>query len=82
MIAPAFLPAVSKTGYFWPIWLSNMRKSVTSKNLPWQQPYSLYRFAEFYAQRDAPPCNGGQGNPHGQKVKAPGNEPGAFTSSI
>ena len=37
MIAPAFLPAVSKTGYFWPIWLSKMRKAVTSKNLPWQQ---------------------------------------------
>jgi hypothetical protein len=37
MIAPAFLPAGSKTGYFWPIWLSNMRKAVTSKSLPWQQ---------------------------------------------
>ena len=37
MIAPAFLPAVSKTGYFWPIWLSNMRKAVTSQSLPWQQ---------------------------------------------
>ena len=37
MIAPAFLPAGSKTGYFWPIRLSNMRKAVTSKSLPWQQ---------------------------------------------
>ena len=38
VIASAFLPAGSKTGYFWPIWLSNVRKAVTSKNLPWQQP--------------------------------------------
>jgi len=38
VIAPALLPTGSKTGYFWPIWLSNMHKAVTSKNLPWQQP--------------------------------------------
>ena len=37
MIAPAFLPTVRKTGYFWPIWLSKMGKAVTSKILPWQQ---------------------------------------------
>lgn len=37
MIDPAFLPAGSKTGHFWPIWLGNMRKAVLSHSLPWQQ---------------------------------------------
>ena len=37
MIDPAFLPAGSKTGHFWPIWLGNMRKAITSQSLPWQQ---------------------------------------------
>jgi len=36
-IEPAFLPAGSETGHFWPIWLGNMRKAHMSKSLPWQQ---------------------------------------------
>lgn len=37
MIDPAFLPAGSETGWFWPIWLGNMRKAVVTGALPWEQ---------------------------------------------
>ena len=33
----SFLPAGSKTPWFWPIWLGNMRKAYTSNALPWNQ---------------------------------------------
>ena len=32
-----FLPAGSKTPWFWPVWLGNMRKAYTSNALPWKQ---------------------------------------------
>lgn len=32
-----FLPAGSQTQWFWPIWLGNMRKAVTTQALPWQK---------------------------------------------
>lgn len=35
IIDPAFLPAGSETGWFWPIWLGNMRKAVLADVLPW-----------------------------------------------
>ncbi len=35
MLDPAFLPAGSETGWFWPIWLGNMRKAVLAGALPW-----------------------------------------------
>ncbi len=34
-INPALLPAGSETGWFWPIWLNNMRKGVVEGSLPW-----------------------------------------------
>lgn len=37
MIDPAFLPAGSQTQWFWPAWLSNMKKAVETQALPWQQ---------------------------------------------
>ncbi len=37
MIDPAFLPIGSETQWFWPIWLGNMRKAVTTHALPWQE---------------------------------------------
>ena len=37
MIDPAFLPAGSETGWFWPIWLGNMRKAVLADALPWDR---------------------------------------------
>ncbi|SVE05717.1 uncharacterized protein METZ01_LOCUS458571, partial [marine metagenome] len=35
MLDPAFLPAGSETGWFWSIWLGNMRKAVLAGALPW-----------------------------------------------
>ena len=35
MIDPAYLPAGSETAWFWPIWLSNMRKAAATGDLPW-----------------------------------------------
>ncbi len=37
MIDPAFLPAGSETQWFWPVWLGNMRKAITTQALPWQE---------------------------------------------
>lgn len=37
MIDPAFLPKGSETQWFWPIWLSNMRKAEAEGTLPWSK---------------------------------------------
>lgn len=36
-VDPAFLPAGTKTPWFWPVWLGNMRKAYTSNALPWKE---------------------------------------------
>ncbi|MCH8198211.1 MAG: NUDIX domain-containing protein [Proteobacteria bacterium] len=37
MIDPVFLPAGSETQWFWPVWLSNMRRAIATRALPWQE---------------------------------------------
>lgn len=36
-IDAAYLPAGSETGWFWPIWLGNMRRAVVTDALPWDR---------------------------------------------
>ncbi len=36
-IDPAFLPAGSRTNWFWIAWLRNMRKATTEKAFPWDK---------------------------------------------
>jgi ADP-ribose pyrophosphatase YjhB (NUDIX family) len=36
MVDPLYLPAGSETDWFWPTWLGNMRKAITTRALPWQ----------------------------------------------
>jgi len=35
-IEPGFLPAGSKTNWYWPIWLGNLREAVVANALPWK----------------------------------------------
>ena len=36
-VDPAFLPVGSRTHWYWPIWLSNMRQAVVDGALPWEK---------------------------------------------